>query len=293
MADSGQGRVAVITGASAGIGKALGLALVRQGWHVIGHGRAAGRTQAAETELRAAAAPGARIDMVRGDLALMADTARLAREIAQLTDRVHVLINNAGGVRADCVITPEGNEATFAGNHLGHFLLTQRLLPALRAAAAGAQDTAGAARILSVSSDGHEGCSGIDWKDLQLVHAWNTGRSYCLAKLCNILFTRELARRLGGEGIAAHAVHPGVVDSNFVNHADARMRAYIQTLAARTPEQGADTVLWLATSPEQGRDNGSYFHDRRAIAPSTAAQDPETAARLWDESEKLIARAGV
>ena len=133
---TGEGRVAVVTGASSGVGQAAARALAARGWHVIALGRDAGRTAAAVAEIRAAAAPGARVDAIRGDLALLSDTARMADEIAALTDRVHVLINNAGGVRAERVITAEGNEATFAGNHLGHFLLTQRLMPRLRAAAA-------------------------------------------------------------------------------------------------------------------------------------------------------------
>lgn len=291
MTQQHQARVAVVTGASSGVGKAAAKALVAQGWHVIAQGRDPERTAAAEAEIRAAGGEGAKVDMLCADLSLMSDTARLAGEIGRLTDKIHALLNNAGGVRGELVITPEGNEATFAGNHLGHFLLTQRLMPLLRAAAAASET--GTVRILSVSSTGHEGCPGLDWEDLQQTRAWNSGKSYCLAKLCNVLFTRELAKRGAADGIVANAMHPGVVASNFVNHAEPRMKSYIQTLESVSPEAGADTLVWLATSPEAGRVTGSYFHKRQALSPAPAALDDEAAARLWRESEALVARAGV
>lgn len=279
--------VAVVTGASSGIGKAAARQLVGLGWHVIALGRDPGRSAAAEEEIRTAA-PDACVNMVRGDLSLMADTARMANEIMAMTGRVHLLLNNAGGVRAEKVITSEGNEATFAGNHLGHFLLTTRLMPSLRAAAHGA--TRGSVRIVNVTSDGHKGCAGIDWDDLQLNAQWNTGKSYCFAKLANILFTRELARRLEPDGIVAHALHPGTVDSNFINHADERMRSYIQTLKFRDPQEAAGDLVWIATAPENGQCTGQYFELREAMDPAPLARDDIAAARLWHESEKLLAQ---
>ena len=140
-------RIAVITGASSGIGKAAAKMLLADGWHVIAHCRDPARTQAAAAELRGALPPGARLDMVQGDLALLADAARLATEIAALTPRIDSLLCNAGGVRAEKCVTAEGNEATFSGNHLGHFLLVQRLMPQLTAA--------GAARVINTSSAAH------------------------------------------------------------------------------------------------------------------------------------------
>jgi NAD(P)-dependent dehydrogenase (short-subunit alcohol dehydrogenase family) len=291
MSSKDQKRVVVVTGASSGVGKEAAKALVAQGWHVIAHGRDAGRSAAAEADIRAAMAPGARLEMVRADLALLSDTARMAGEIAGRTDKVHALLNNAGGVRSDFLITPEGNEATFAGNHLGHFLLTNRLMPLLRAAAASSGP--GTVRVVNVSSSGHEASPGIVWDDLQLMRQWSSGKAYCLAKLCNILFTRELAKRGAADGIIANAMHPGVVASNFASHAEPGMKSYLGTLESVSPAAAADTLVWLARAPEAGRLTGGYFHKRQAVAPAAAALDDEVAARLWIESEALVARAKV
>lgn len=289
MTGSNQTRVAVVTGASSGIGKAAAKALAAQGWHVIAHGRDRERTARAEADIRAAA-PGAKVDMIRGDLASLADTARLADEIAAYTGRIDALLNNAGGVRAEMVITPEGNETTFAGNHLGHFLLTKRLMPQLRAAAATAGP--GKARVLSVSSSAHEICPGIDWDDLQLMRNWVSVKAYGLAKLCNILFTRELAKRTAANDIVANAMHPGIVASNFASHGDRAMQDYMSKANTDSPETGADTLIWLATAPEAGQVSGGYFRNRQALTPAAAALDDQAAARLWAESEKLLASAG-
>lgn len=292
MIQQREARVAVVTGASSGIGKAAAKTLAAQGWHVIAHGRDAQRSTAAEAEIRAAAAPGAHIDMIRGDLALMSDVARMADEIEGLTGKVHALLANAGGARAERVITPEGNEVTFAGNHLGHFLLTQRLMPLLRAAAA--TSPAGTVRVVSVSSSGHESSPPINWNDPQMAGNWISGQAYCLAKLYNILFTRELARRVAADGIIANVMHPGVVASNFASHCEPGMKRYMESLTdAEAPEVAAENLVWLATAPEAGKITGRYFHNCREVSPSPAALDDEAAGRLWAESEKLIEEAGV
>jgi len=225
--------------------------------------------------------------MLCADLALLAETARAAGEIAGLTDRVDALLNNAGGVTAERRITREGNENTFASNHLGHFLLTQRLLPLLRNSVAATPP--GTTRIVSVSSTGHEHVDGLDWDDLQSAANFVSGTAYCRAKLANVLFTRELARRLGGEGITALVMHPGVVHSNFASHADAQMQAYMDTLDGDTPEAAADTLTWLAAAPEPAASNGGYFHRRERIPTSAAGEDDAAARRLWEESERLVA----
>ena len=288
MTDDITGRVAVITGASSGIGLVAAKALLRQGFHIIAQGRDPGRTASAEAELKLLADQvGGRVDMLRADLSLLSDTARLADEIGNLTDRVDVLLANAGGVCSKLALTSEGFEETVAGNYLGHFLLTTKLLPQLRTAARTAG--AGNVRIVNTSSLAHLGAPPIDWNDLAPTSDWASGRAYSLAKLYNVLSARELARRLAPDGIVANSVHPGVIDSNFVNHCDPQMKANILSRELSTPEQGADTLIWLASAPEAGSLTGLYFHKREAIEMSAQAQDDDAARRLWDESEKLVA----
>ncbi|MFA7585995.1 MAG: SDR family NAD(P)-dependent oxidoreductase, partial [Novosphingobium sp.] len=237
--------VAVITGASAGIGKATEQGLAALGWHVIGIGRDAARCTAAEADIRSKAAHGARVDFLRGDFCAMADVKRVAAEIAALAPRIDVLINNAGGVRDQRYETPDGLEATFAANHLAPFLLTRELLPVLKATAA--QSPAGTVRVIAVSSTGHEYCPGMNWDDLNFTRNFSTGGAYCQAKLANILFTRELQRRAGGDGIVAQAMHPGVVNSNFASHGDSAMQQHMAQQGGDGPEVPARTLIWMAT----------------------------------------------
>ena len=286
----GRRRVAVVTGASSGVGKATAKALAAQGWHVIGIGRHPGRTAAAEQEIRTASTS-RDVHMIRADLALMAEAARAATEIAALTQRVDVLVNNAGGMTNRFAVTSEGFEENFAGNHLGPFLLTQRLIPLLKRAAATAPR--GSVRIINVASDASEMIPSLNWDDLQLLTDFIPGRAYCQAKLANVLFARGLATRLADDGVIAHAVHPGTVDSNFASHADERTQAYIATLEALTPEQGADTIIWLATAEEPGRSSGGYYHLRKPRTPNPLIDDQATIDRLWEESEKLVAQVAI
>jgi NAD(P)-dependent dehydrogenase (short-subunit alcohol dehydrogenase family) len=280
-------RVAVVTGASAGVGKAAAGALLEEGWRVIGVGRDPGRC--AEAEAALGAIPGGGFTMIRADLSLLAETARAADGIAALAPEIDALLNNAGGVRAERVVTCEGHEATFAANHLAPFLLTRKLMPQLKAAAT--RKGAGSVRVVAVSSTGHEHCPGMRWDDLTFAESYVGGSAYCHAKLANILFARELARRAGPDGIVSHAMHPGVVDSNFASHCDGPMQAYMESIKDRasSPEEAADTLVWLAGAEEPGRANGLYFHRRQVLPPSPAGQDDEAGRRLWAVSETLTA----
>ena len=285
-----QRRVAVITGASSGIGKAAAGLLAARGWHVIIHGRDPGRLEQATREIRAVAAPDVQVDAVRADLAVLAETAQMAEAIHSVTDRVDLLIANAGGVRDRRIVTEEGNEATFAGNHLGHFLLTKRLLPLLKNAAS--SSAAGEVRIVNVSSRGHTACQAIDWSDLQGLADWNSIVAYGVAKLANILFAKSLAERLAPDGIVAHALHPGVVASNFASHGTPELQAHMAAADAITPEDAAQGLVWLATDPVPGRSTGLYWQERTVASPSPLAEDQAAAERLWSESEALLAHAG-
>lgn len=282
--------VAVVTGASAGIGKSTARMLAEQGWHVIGIGRDPQRSASAEAEIRAAASPEAKIDFLRGDFTEMADVKRVAGEIKALTSRLDVLINNAGGVRDRLYRTSEGLEATMAANHFAPFVLTRELMPLLKATAA--DSPPGTVRVIATSSSGHEYCQGMNWDDLNMFGNFATGAVYCQAKLANILFTRELDRRVASAGIIAQSMHPGRVASNFGNHGDETMRTYMEANADTLPDEPAQTLVWLASDPEGGREGGRYFHALAEAPTAPQARDDAAAARLWDETEAILARIG-
>jgi NAD(P)-dependent dehydrogenase (short-subunit alcohol dehydrogenase family) len=281
-------RVAVITGASSGIGLVTAKALAAKGFRIIGTGRDPQRMASAEAEIKAAAAPGVPVEMLRADLSLVSGAERLAEEVLERTERIDVLINNAGGTSNGMAITAEGNEATFSGNHLGHFLLTQRLLPRLRKSASSAAP--GATRIISVSSSAHEFANGFDWDDIQSIKNFIPIKAYSNAKLANVLFSRQLAKKLTGSGIVVHSMHPGAVDTNFLSTADPGTQEYMRAKGMITAEEGADTVIWLATASTPGNSSGQYW-DRREAVKTGEHDTPENAERLWTESEALVAAA--
>jgi NAD(P)-dependent dehydrogenase (short-subunit alcohol dehydrogenase family) len=282
--------VAIVTGASAGIGLATARQLVEQGWQVIGVGRDPQRCAQATGEITAAVRDSGSFTMLRGDLGEMAEVKRVADEIAALTPRVDVLINNAGGMRDRQIITSEGLEATFTANHLAAFLLTRELKPLLDTAVARSEP--GSVRVLAVSSNGHRMSQGLNWDDLQSMND-NAGVAYCQAKLANLLFTRELARRAASDGIIAQAMHPGVAATNFAEHGGEGTKAWYATVPdVVAPDVPAETLVWLATDPEGGREPGRYFYNKSEEAPADLALDDTAAQRLWSESEKLLASVG-
>ncbi len=281
---------ALITGASAGIGKSAARKFVALGWQVIGTGRDPARSAAAISEIEAAAQDGGSFTMLRGDFDSMADVKRVADEVKALTHRLDVLVNNAGGVRDRIITTADGTEATFAANHLAPFLLTRELLPLLKATVAAAP--AGSVRVIAVGSSAHRRPDGLDWDDLQSFGS-DYNMAYCRAKLANNLFTRELARRVAGDGIVAQAMHPGIVASNFASHGDENMQKHMAAAPTVTPDEPAETIVWLATDPEGGREPGRYFYQKAEEVPADCALDDAAAARLWQESEALLVNLAI
>jgi NAD(P)-dependent dehydrogenase (short-subunit alcohol dehydrogenase family) len=269
----------VITGGTAGIGMAAAERLAADGAHLTLIGRDRGRGERAVTRLKARV-PDAEIDFRAADLSSMDEVRRLGDDLAALP-RVDVLINNAGAIFDRRAVTAEGLERTFALNHMGYFLLANRLLEKLKAAAP--------ARIVNVASEAHRGAT-LDFDDLQNARNYSGWLAYRRSKLANILFTRELARRLEGTGVTANCLHPGFVASEFGDRNGLLFRIGLgiaKRATAITPAQGADTVVFLAASPEAAAANGGYFKKRREIAPSSAARDEAAARRLWEASERI------
>jgi NAD(P)-dependent dehydrogenase (short-subunit alcohol dehydrogenase family) len=278
------GKVVVATGATSGIGEKAVEALARAGARIFFVARDASRAEALLRRLEALA-PGREHRAFPADLSLMAETARVGAEIAAAAPSIDVLINNAGAVFVDRRVTAEGLERTFAINHMAYFILTAKLLPSLRAAKAG--------RVVSTASRAHVRAT-LDFKDLQNAKSYSGLRVYSRSKLANILFTRELARRLQGGTVSANCLHPGFVASRFADEAGGWMApvvGMVKRLVAISPDKGADTIVYLAASPEVEGVSGGYFVERRKVEASAAARDADAARRLWEISEALMARA--
>lgn len=281
--------VAIVTGASSGIGKETARALLALGWHVIATGRDPERSAAAEADLRACGR--GRLDFLRADMALMAETRRIAHEIEGLTSRIDLLFNNAGGVRDARYISAEGTEETFSANHLAPFLLTRELMPLLADTAT--RTPPGTVRVLATSSRAYLMPKSLHWDDIQHLDGdFAAGAVYCEVKLANMLFTAELARRVEPLGIAAHALVPGPVATNFFNHGDASMRAYARQADALSPAEVAQTAVWMATAPETGLPGGRAFYEMAELPIEPHGRDPQAAARLWQVSEDILSGLG-
>lgn len=279
-------KTAVVTGASSGIGKAAAIELARQGWRIIGTGRDPVRIAEAQRELRAVSDGRAPIHMVRADLSILSEAAALAETIRHMTPGIDILLNNAGGMTEKLKLTAEGLEEGFAANHLGPFLLTQRLLPLLQATARKAEK--GSVRIVFTSSGASEAAPPINFDDIQNLTDFSPGKTYCSVKLANVLIMRELAQRAESWGIVVHAAAPGPVASRFFEYAPQETRDHVSGLAMMTEAEGADTIVWLATDPEAGRSTGGYWQGRKQRTPHSQSNDPEVLTRFWTESENLI-----
>jgi NAD(P)-dependent dehydrogenase (short-subunit alcohol dehydrogenase family) len=276
-----KGTVCVVTGATSGIGRAAATALAKLGATVVMVGRDRGRTEAAAAQIAAVSASPPRAEIA--DLASLEQVRGLAGRLAGL-ERIDVLINNAGLVLGERRLTPDGLEHVFALNHLAPFLLTNLLLPTLTASAP--------ARVITVTSDAHSAAR-LDLTDPNLEHGWDSWRSYANSKLANILFTRELARRLDGTGVTANCAHPGVVRTGFGRESRSLLKLGI-TIARPfmlSPERGADTIVYLASSPDVAGQTGGYYVKRQRREPSAAARDDAAARELWKLSEKMTGLA--
>ena len=273
-------RVGVVTGASSGIGLYTALGLARTGMRVVMTGRDRARTEAARRFVTERAS-GAQVETALADFASLAEVRRLAGEILSRHGRLDLLVNNAGLFSPKFERSADGYEMTFAVNHLAPFLLTNLLLDRLKASAP--------ARIVTVASRAHYGAR-IDLATITGPRDWSILKTYGRSKLCNILFTRELAARLQGSGVVATSLHPGVVATTLAQ------RGGIVDLAWRlrkpfmiSAEKGAETSLFLATAPDPTPFNGGYVAGKALARPDPAARDDSMARRLWEESARLVA----
>ena len=277
-------KVVLITGGNAGIGKETAVGLAQQGARVLITSRDAERGAGALAEILDRSGSAA-VEVVALDLADLASVRRCAAEVLQRTDRLDVLVDNAGLVMSRRTQTADGFETTFGVNHLGHFLLTNLLLDRLRASAP--------SRVVVVSSDAHKQARhGLDFDDLQSERSYRPFVVYGKTKLANIYFARELARRLEGTGVTANSLHPGFVASRFARDGDTGSLLQLAMLLARpfaiSQVAGARTSIWLASSSDVDGVSGLYFYKCASAHTSKAGADDEAAKRLWAVSEELV-----
>lgn len=277
--------LALVTGATSGIGKVTALELARQGFHVVLLARNATKAARTRQELQQLAWPGRRIDVLLCNLSDLSQVRRAAEEFSQRYAQLDVLVNNAGLVfGAEREISANGHEMTLATNHLGPFLLTSLLFEKLRQSPA--------ARIVNVASMAYQFAK-PDFNDLDATRHYSPMRAYANSKLFNIMFTQELARRLRAAGIhnvTTNSLHPGVVASNFGSNSTWFTRAFYKVAAPfmTSSEEGAQTSIYLASAPEVVDTSGGYFVKKRPEAVKSGYNTPENARLLWQKSEQLV-----
>ena len=275
-----KGKICIITGATAGIGFETAARLGALGARLVLVGRNRDKGEMALARLRARV-PGITAEMHYADLSRNDEILRLGPALLDTAARIDVLLNNAGGLFGRREATPDGLERSFALNHMGYFRLTALLRPRLIASAP--------ARIVNVASEAHRGAR-LNFDDLQCANGYSGWKAYQCSKLANILFTRELARRLQGTAVTANCLHPGFVATSFGNN-NRGIWGYgiviAKWLAAIPVERGAETPVYLSSSPDLGGTSGKYFDKCREREPDQSAKDDRAAVRLWEESEKL------
>lgn len=277
------GKTVVITGGNAGIGKATAIALAKKDASVLITSRSESKAKAAVEEIKAGSKSDS-VDFVLINLIDQESVKRAAEEIKAKCPKIDVLINNAGCYLSELELSPQGIEGQFATNHIGHFLLTNLLLDNIKAA--------GNARIVNLASIAHKSTRELNFDDLNYEKEEYGGwKSYSRSKFCNILFTKELARRLEGTGVTANAVHPGGVRTEIAEK-DANWYTKLGWIVMKpfmiTVEKGAETSIHLASSPKVEGESGGYWVKCKKEWSNRPSQDPELAKALWKKSEELV-----
>jgi NAD(P)-dependent dehydrogenase (short-subunit alcohol dehydrogenase family) len=273
------GKTVVITGGTSGIGEVAAETLAKMGARIVLVARDKSRADATLARLRSNA-PRVAHSVYFADLTRLAEMRRVAAQIAHRERVVDILINNAGALFADRRLTEDGLERTFALNHMAYFVLTDGLRERLLASEA--------ARIINTASAAHQGAT-LDFDDLQSAKSFGARQAYGRSKLCNLLFTRELARRLRGTGVTANCLHPGFVATRFGDQSGGLIShlVWLAKFFAISPSEGAETIVYLASSPDVAETTGQYFYKCRPATPSPAAQDEQSAFLLWQRSAAL------
>ena len=273
------GKTVLITGGTSGIGKASAVALAAMGANVVIVGRNPERGEAALQDIKAQSHSES-VELMLADLSVQSEVRRLAEEFLGRHDRLDVLANNAGLVHSRRTETDDGMETTLAINHLAPFLLTDLLLDRLKQSAP--------SRVITISSEA-ERMGKMNFEDIQSRQKYRGFPVYGMTKLANIMFTYELAERLKGTFVTANCLHPGPVSTNFGKNNGGPMALFFRLGKPfmRSPEQGADTLIWLASSADVDGVSGKYFSDRKEIEAKDIAYDPSARRRLWEISEEL------
>jgi NAD(P)-dependent dehydrogenase (short-subunit alcohol dehydrogenase family) len=274
-----KGKTVVITGGTSGIGEIAAERLAQMGARIVLIARSKSRGKVSLARLRAKA-PDLAHTVHYADLTRIAEMKCVAAEIAEAEPRIDVLVNNAGAMFSTRKLTEDELETTFTLNHMAYFVVTQGLRERLVASTS--------ARVVSTASAAHQGAR-LDFDDLQLAKSFGPMKAYGRSKLCNILFTRELARRLRGTGVTANCLHPGFVATRFADESGGLISRFagLAKLLAISPEKGAETIFYLASSPAIAATTGRYFYKCRPIAPSREAQNSRTALSLWERSAAM------
>ena len=277
-----QGKICLITGATNGIGKATAQALAQMGATVVIVGRNPAKCAAVVSEIKHISGNHA-VEALTADLSIMAEVQQVAEQFKAKYQKLHVLINNAGAAFGKREVTSEGFEKTFALNHLSYFLLTTLLLDMLKASVP--------ARVINVSSDAHKGAH-LDFDDLHSEKGNFVFNAYGRSKLAVVVFSYELARRLSGTGVTSNVLHPGLVYTGFASNMGAVPSAainFFMRFVGSTPEQGALTSIYLATSPAVEKVTGKYWEKSKAVPSDRASYDEATWTRLWEVSDRMVA----
>ena len=284
MGNEMKNKVVMVTGATNGIGLESAKALAALGATIVGVGRNPQKCTEATQQIKAATGNSG-VEFLVADLSVQAQVRQLAETFKQKYNRLDVLLNNAGGYFAKRDVSADDTEMTWALNHLNYFLLSDLLLDVIKASAP--------ARIVNVSSGAHTGAKRINFEDVEFKTGYSGWSAYSHSKLANVMFTYALARRLDGTKVTATVLHPGFVATGFGHNNGGLMRTgmnVVQKIAAKKPEQGAATSVYLASSSEVEGVTGKYFSDSKETKSASASYDVSAQQRLWELSEQMVAR---